>query len=191
MKSITVFCGSNTGNREVYSQTAVELGRKLAHEGIRLVYGGGKLGLMGILADSCLEHGGSVIGIIPEFLMEKEIGNLDVTELLITKDMHGRKLAMLDNCDGALALPGGFGTLDELFEMVTWAQLHLHEKPIGILNVDGYFDALLAFLDHMVDVGFLSRDNRDMLLVDATMDGVLSKMARYRPTSRSKWLKKQ
>ncbi len=188
MKSISVFCGSNPGKGHQYADYAAMLGARLAKDKIQLVYGGGKVGLMGALAQSCLDHGGRVLGVIPGFLLDKEVGFTGLTELIVTKDMHERKRTMLAYCDAVLAMPGGVGTLDELFEMVTWAQLHLHEKPIGILNINGYFDLLLRFIDHMVDEGFLTPPNKRLFLVDDDLGTLLAKMASFTTDPDSKRL---
>src|SRR6516164_2274986 len=149
LKRICVFCGSSVGDRPIYLQAALELGRAIAERRLGLVYGGGHIGLMGVLADAVLSGGGEVIGVIPQALVDRELAHTGVTELRVVETMHQRKALMADLSDGFLALPGGFGTGDELFEILTWAQLGLHAKPIGVLNVGGYFDPLLAWLDHM------------------------------------------
>ena len=188
MKKICVFCGSNKGVNPVYAATAKELGQYLARNNYHLVYGAGNVGLMGVLADATLEAGGKVTGIIPDFLMAKEVGHKGLTELIITKSMHERKQKMADLSDGFIALPGGCGTMEELFETFTWAQLGLHKKPLGLLNVSGYYDYLLAFLDNMSRERFLSRDNRDMILTDTNYTELIRKMNDYQAPDVEKWL---
>lgn len=161
-----MFCGASVGADERIIVEVKELGRLLASQKIRLIYGGGNVGLMGIIADEVMKNGGEVVGVIPGFLHEKEVAHLDITELIMVDTMHQRKALMSDKCDAVIAMPGGFGTLDELFEMLTWLQLGLHQKPIGLLNMYGFYDFLLKQLDVMVENGFLNPSNR-MLLSDA------------------------
>lgn len=165
MKNVLLFCGSSTGNDPEIAEMAKSLGRYFAENNFRLIYGGGNVGLMGIIANTVMQHGGEVIGIIPEFLMVREVGHVDVTEFYVVKSMHERKALMCDKADIILAIPGGFGTFDELFEMLTWLQLGLHNKPIGLLNFKGFFDLLLKQLDHMVEKGFLRPSNKELILV--------------------------
>ncbi|QJX45584.1 TIGR00730 family Rossman fold protein [Hymenobacter taeanensis] len=188
MKSVAVYCGSSAGNNEVYAQQAQEMGRVLAERGMTLVYGGGRVGLMGAVADSVLAHGGKVIGVIPDFLVAKEVEHRGVTELHIVKSMHERKLLMADLAEGFVAMPGGFGTLEELFEVLTWGQLGLHKKPIGVLGVAGFYDHLLRALDHMVDEGLLRRENRQQLLSNPDPTGLIEEMLAYQPIALEKWL---
>jgi hypothetical protein len=188
MKNICVFAGSSTGVRKEYSAAARDLGRALAERDLGVVYGGGHVGLMGQLADEALACGGRVIGVITEELLAKEVGHRGLTELRVVKTMHERKAAMADLSDGFIALPGGFGTLDELFEAITWAQLGIHRKPCGLLNVHGYFDRLLAFVDHSVAEGFVRREYRDMLCVATNAAGLLDLMAAHRPPVVEKWI---
>ena len=188
MRNICVFAGSSTGSRTEYTDAARELGRALAQRDIGVVYGGGHVGLMGQLADAALESGGRVIGVITEALLAKEVGHRGLTELRVTKTMHERKATMADMSDGFVALPGGFGTLDEFFEALTWAQLGIHRKPCGLLNVAGYFDGLLAFIDHSVEEAFVRREYREMLSVSPTAGGLLDLMARHRPPVVEKWI---
>ncbi len=188
MKSITVFCGSSAGTHPQYIQQATILGKTLAIDGIDLVYGGAKVGLMGAVADGALTAGGKVIGVLPDFLRSKEIAHPGLTELILVKDMHQRKMKMNELCNAVIALPGGFGTLEELFEMLTWAQLGLHKKPIGILNTDGFYDDLIAMLDGMVSKGFLKQANRDMAIVSSEIGELLSLMKQYQPPIVSKWI---
>tara|TARA_R110002051_G_scaffold13435_2_gene44841 strand:- start:30704 stop:31294 length:591 start_codon:yes stop_codon:yes gene_type:complete len=188
LNAICVFCGSSEGNDiEVLNQAAI-LGETFAKENISLVYGAAKIGVMGKVAQSALDKGGKVIGVIPEFLKLKEVVHLGLTELITNKNMHERKLTMQDISDGFITLPGGFGTLEELFEILTWSQLGLHQKPIGILNVNGFYDDLLQLLEHMVKRGFLKMENYDLLLVDTTIDGLLTKMREFVPQDVPKWL---
>jgi uncharacterized protein (TIGR00730 family) len=191
MKRITVFCGSSSGTEEIYTEQAALLGETLAKRNIELVYGGAKVGLMGAVANGVLNSGGTAIGVLPNFLGSKEIAHPKLTELILVDTMHERKTKMNDLCDGVIALPGGFGTLDELFEMLTWGQLGLHKKPIAILNVDGYYDALIAFVQTMTDKGLLKEVNQQMLLVSDTIDDLLDKMENYIPPSVGKWINKE
>lgn len=191
MKSISVFCGSSEGNDQRIVQMAYELGKIMAQKNLILVYGGSQLGLMGKVANGTLDHKGKVVGVIPDFLKSKEICHAGITELITVQNMHERKLQMHELSDGIIALPGGFGTLEELFEMITWAQLGLHQKPIGILNINGFYDELLHFLDTMVTKGLLKPENRDMLLVDGSCEGLLAQMEAYQPVFIPKWIKKE
>ncbi len=191
MNSIVVFCGSSEGNDKKILADAFDLGRIFAERNITLVYGAAKIGVMGKVAQGILEHKGKAIGVIPRFLMKKEVFHNGLTELIITRNMHERKLKMHDLSDGIIALPGGYGTLEELFEMITWAQLGLHQKPIGILNTNGFYDDLLRMIDTMVDRNFLRRENRDMILVDDTVTGLLHQMKEYIPQPLPKWIKKE
>ena len=172
MHRIAVYCGSSNGDSSLFKQAATELGAQLASKDIALVYGGARIGLMGSVADAALSSGGEVIGVIPEALMHDEVVHTGLTRLEIVGSMHERKARMLELADAVVAMPGGFGTLEELFEALTWAQLRFHAKPIGMLNVNGYFDALLRFLDDSVATGFLSKRNRALLL-DATTPELL------------------
>jgi uncharacterized protein (TIGR00730 family) len=190
MKSIVVFCGSSEGNDPDILYAAQELGQVLANRNITLVYGAAKIGVMGKVAQGALDNGGKVVGIIPDFLKLKEVFHMGLTELIVTDNMHERKLIMHDRSDGIITLPGGYGTLEELFEMVTWAQLGLHQKPIGILNTNGFFDDLLKMLRKMVAQGFLKIENYTMLLVDDSVDGLLEQMQDYKPLDLPKWIKK-
>jgi uncharacterized protein (TIGR00730 family) len=188
MKNACVFSGSSTGNRTEYTAAARELGTSLAQRGIGVVYGGGHVGLMGQVADAALAAKGRVTGVITEALLAKEVGHTGLTELRVVKSMHERKAAMADLSDGFVALPGGFGTLDEFFEAITWAQLGIHRKPCGLLNVKGYFDGLLAFIDHSVVEGFVRREYRDMLCVATSAPQLLDLMATHRPPVVEKWI---
>ncbi|RYE21851.1 MAG: TIGR00730 family Rossman fold protein [Sphingobacteriales bacterium] len=191
MNSVTVFCGSSEGYDPVHRETAYELGVKLAERKIRMVYGGAKVGLMGVVADAILENGGEVIGVIPEFLKTVEIAHEGLTELITVGTMHERKLKMNELCDGVITLPGGFGTLEEMFEMLTWGQLGLHSKPIGLLNINGYYDALAALCTNMVSEGFLSECNRTMLLTSPLVDELLEMMDSYVAPDTPKYITKQ
>lgn len=191
MDSIAVFCGSSTGYDPNVTDIAFKLGEYLAIKDINLVYGGAKVGLMGQVADGVLTQNGNVIGVIPDFLKRKEVFHPNITELIVVETMHERKLEMHERSNGFIALPGGFGTLEELFEIITWGQLGLHQKPIGILNVKGFFGTMLQFLDTMVTNGFLKQENLDMLLVDDTPEKLLAKMEAYKPTAVPKWIAKE
>ncbi|HHV49792.1 MAG TPA: TIGR00730 family Rossman fold protein [Rhodocyclaceae bacterium] len=196
MKSICVFCGSNAGNQPIYRSEAEKLGRLLAARGIELVYGGGNIGLMGAVADACLEAGGTVVGVIPQALMGKEVAGRPVdhrtlTRLEVVDSMHTRKARMAELAEGFIALPGGFGTFEEFCEILTWGQLGFHAKPMGLLNVNGFYDPLLAMLDRAVADGFLRLQNRAMALADSDIEGLLAAMAAYRAEPVSKWLKEE
>lgn len=190
MKRITVFCGSSCGNDPAYMRDAFEIGRHIANEGIGLVYGGAKVGLMGAVADGALSVGGYVIGILPEFLKDKEIAHDGLSKLIHVESMHERKLRMHELCDGVIALPGGFGTLEEYFEILTWGQLGLHRKPVGLLNTNGFYDGLLTLADTMVSSGLLKQANRDMMLCDSSIPSLLESMCHYQPPTTGKWLGK-
>ena len=191
MNSVVIFCASSPGFDGVWMERAREVGAHLAQAEITLVYGGGKVGLMGAVADGALAANGKVIGVIPEFLDAKEVGHHGVTELIVVETMHERKMKMSSLCEGVIALPGGFGTLEELFEMITWAQLGLHTKPVGILNINGFYDHLITFIDQMVVAGLLKPENRDMLLVSDNIAGLLDKMNHYTAPNVPKWLDKE
>ncbi|NML37553.1 TIGR00730 family Rossman fold protein [Chitinophaga sp. G-6-1-13] len=188
MKSIVVFCGSSTGLDPVYMDQALQLGAALAQRNITLVYGGAKVGLMGAVADGALQEGGKVIGVLPHFLQQKELAHNGLTELVLVDTMHERKTKMNELSDGVIALPGGFGTMEELFEMLTWGQLGLHQKPVGMLNVNGFYDALHQLSQTMTEKGFLSAASRDMLLYSDQIDELLTKMEQYHPVEKPKWI---
>ena len=188
MKRITVFCGSSMGTDEIFQSQATLLGQTLAKQNIELVYGGANIGLMGAVADGVLSEGGKVIGVIPFFLQSKEIAHTNLTKLIIVDTMYERKSKMNALCDGVIAIPGGFGTLEELFEMLTWAQLGLHKKPIGLLNTNGFYDALIVLIQTMVDKGFLKTVNQEMLLVSDTIAELLDKMKNYEAPTVGKWI---
>lgn len=188
LKRLCVFCGSNSGAREVYREAARALGTEMARRGIGLVYGGSNLGLMGTIADATLEARGQVIGVMPEHLVSKEIEHAGLTDLRIVKTMHERKAMMADLADGFIALPGGFGTYDEFCEVVTWAQLGLHTKPCGMLNAAGFFDAMLAMFDHATREGFIRPAHRAMLCVATEVGTLLDEMEKYRAPVVEKWI---
>lgn len=188
LNSICVYCGSSQGVRPAYATTARELGELLASRGIRIVYGGGAVGLMGILAHAAMQAGGEVIGIIPHALDRREIANRTISDLRIVNSMHERKSMMNELADGFIALPGGFGTLEELFEMLTWAQLGIHEKPVGLLDVEGYYGPLLGMLDHAVAERFLHPDHRKLLISDTDPISLLDRMSAQVPPITDKWL---
>ena len=191
MDSVAVFCGSSEGNDPKTIEAAFQLGEVLASQQIQLVYGGAKVGLMGQVADGALGKNGKVIGVIPDFLKRKEVFHPHISELIVVETMHQRKLKMHELSDGFMALPGGYGTLEELFEIITWGQLGLHQKPIGVLNCDGFFDSMLQFLDTMVAQGFLKQENREMLLVDSSAEGLLEQMRNDTPLITPKWIEKE
>ncbi|MBB4801965.1 uncharacterized protein (TIGR00730 family) [Flavobacterium nitrogenifigens] len=191
MKRITVFCASSFGTEKIYEEQATALGKTLAEQNIELVYGGANVGLMGAVPDGALNAGGKVIGVLPNFLRSKEIAHLGLTELIVVESMHERKTKMNDLCDGVIALPGGFGTLEELFEMLTWAQLGLHKKPIAILNVNGFYDSLIELLQTMTTKGLLKEVNREMLLVSDNIDDLLHQMRNYTAPTVGKWIDKK
>ena len=186
MKRVCVFCGSNAGIRPEYGIAAQGLATVLARRGLGLVYGGGKVGLMGMLADSMLEAGGEVIGVIPQSLVAKEVAHRGVTELRIVDTMHQRKALMNELSDAFIALPGGFGTLDEFFEILTWSQLGIHGKPSGLLNVSGYFDSLLAMLDHAVTERFLRPAHRELVIADIDADSLVQRLVSFSPVQAGK-----
>jgi len=190
LRRVCVFCGANLGSRQEYTAAADALGATLARRGVNLVYGGGQVGLMGIVADSLLAAGGEVTGVLPEALASKELAHPTLTELRVVGSMHERKTLMADLADGFIALPGGYGTLDELCEILTWAQLGFHAKPVGLLNAGGFFDGFLAFLNHATAEGFVRSAHRDMLLVDGDADRLLNRMAEYEAPKVRKWIRR-
>jgi uncharacterized protein (TIGR00730 family) len=185
---LCVFSGSSPGAHPDYAQAAEELGRALAGRRVGLVYGGASVGLMGAVADAVLEAGGEVIGVIPQALVDREIAHAGVADLRIVGSMHERKALMADLSDGFVALPGGMGTLEELFEVYTWTQLGLHSKPLGLLDVRAYFAKLAAFLDHAVAERFVTVEHREMLVVESRAEALLEAFRRWRPPARSKWI---
>ena len=191
MKNITVFCGSNSGFRTDYAEAAQTLARLFVRQNIRLVYGGGNVGLMGIIADEVMRLGGEVVGIIPESLDKKEVGHRGVTELRVVGSMHERKAQMAELADGFIAMPGGIGTFEEFFEILTWAQLGFHEKPCAILNIAGYYDGLLALCDNAVKEGFLRPAHRQLILEDSNPEILLEKMSNLKPLPVEKWIDRE
>jgi uncharacterized protein (TIGR00730 family) len=187
LNSIAVYCGSSPGNEPRFIESAVQTGKALAQRGIHLIYGGGGVGLMGAVADAALTAGGQVTGVIPEFLDTRELKHPHVTDMHVTATMHERKLFMVENSQAFVALPGGYGTLDELFEVLTWAQLRIHSHPVGLLNVDGFFDHLLGFLDHLVTTGFLTAQDRARVLTAHTIEPLLDELAVWIPPSDTKF----
>ena len=186
-KRICVFCGSSSGTRPAYAEAAVSLGRALAGKGIGLVYGGGNVGLMGVLADAALAAGGEVIGVIPLALKEKEVAHLGLTDLRVVASMHERKALMADLSGAFIALPGGFGTFDEFCEVLTWTQLGIQQKPCGLLNVEGYYDSLLAMFGHAVGEGFLKEAHRRILIADTSVESLLQRLAACEVPRIGKW----
>jgi uncharacterized protein (TIGR00730 family) len=178
-RCIAVFCGSASGDHAIYRDTAIEVGHALAVAGHNIVYGGGSVGLMGALAQGCLAAKGEITGVMPKALVDREIAHTGLTNLILTKDMHDRKTTMAERADAFIVLPGGTGTLEEFFEQWTWSQIGYHEKPIGLLNVRGFFDPLSAMIDHMMQTGFLSTPHRNMLLCAPRLQGLLEGFARY------------
>ncbi len=190
MKNLVIFCGSSEGYHETYREAAYETGAYLAHHDYGIVYGGAQIGNMGAVADGALNNGGRVIGVIPGFLKTKEVVHTGITELIEVETMHERKMKMFELSDGSLALPGGWGTLEELFEMMTWAQLGLHQKPIGILNINGFYDPLLAQLELMTNEGFLKEIYREMILVDHDLPTLIGAMEEYQAPEVKQWITK-
>jgi len=191
MKKISVFCGSGIGNNSMFEEAAFLLGQTLARNKIDIVYGGACVGLMGAVANGALREGGNVIRILPTFLKVKEVAHNGLTQLHWVSNMHERKMLMNELSDGVIALPGGYGTLDELFEMLTWAQLGLHQKPIALLNVGGYFDLLIQFIQHMKEKSFLKIEHQLMLLESQDINDLLSKMRGYVAPNLGKWITKE
>jgi uncharacterized protein (TIGR00730 family) len=191
MKRICVFCGSSPGSRPEYGAAAEEMGRELVRRNIGLVYGGGNVGLMGILADAVLRAGGEALGVIPENLMDREVGHTGLTKLHVVGSMHERKALMADLSDAFVALPGGFGTLEEFCEVVTWTQLGLHAKPCGILNVLGFYSPLLKMFDHAVEERFLKPENRALVLAGETPADLLRALDEWRPVRVEKWISRE
>jgi hypothetical protein len=190
IQSVCVYCGSSPGRLEAYSITARALAKTLVDRNIRLVYGGANVGIMGILADAVLQLGGQAVGVMPEALVGKEVAHKNLTELHITPTMHARKSMMASLSDGFIAMPGGIGTLDEIFEVWTWAQLGFHAKPCGLLNVEGYFDPLIAFIGHAVAEQFVKQAHGSMLLVENNPEALLDRFDRYVPPVVAKWIEK-
>jgi uncharacterized protein (TIGR00730 family) len=191
LKRICVFCGSSSGTREIYAQAAREVGRLLSERGIELVYGGGKVGLMGAVADACLAAGGRVTGVIPQVLVDKEVAHNGLTELLVVQTMHERKALMADLADAFLALPGGYGTWDEFCEVLTWSQIGIQQKGSALLNVNGYYDPLLAMADRAVGEGFLRDVHRELLLTDRDPARLLDRLEGYVSPAVGKWMDRE
>ncbi len=190
MQTVCVFCGSSSGGDPVYADAARRLGTVLVAHGLTLIYGGGHVGLMGVVADSVLAVGGKVVGVINRALVEKELAHTGLTELHVVETMHQRKALMAERADAFVALPGGFGTLDELFEILTWRQLGMHVKPIGLLNVAGYFDQLLGWIDHAVSARFVKQKHRELLLVADEPERLVEMLMSYRvPPGQEKWIR--
>ena len=188
IKRIVVYCGANVGNNPAYKAAAESVGRTLAEQGIGLVYGGGGVGLMGVVADAALAAGGEVIGVIPEALKALEVGHKNLTAMHVVPDMHSRKAMMLGLADAVIAMPGGFGTMDELFEALTWSQLDYHRKLCGLLNVAGYYDHLIAWIDHSVDVGLVKAVNKQLIVVDDSVDELLRGLRKREFPLSQKWM---
>jgi len=187
MNRICVFCGSSSGNKPEYLQAAEKLGSLMAESRIELVYGGGNVGLMGMTAKSCLENGGRVTGVIPEHLFKMEVAHKKLTDLKIVKDMHQRKSMMSEMADGFIALPGGIGTFEEVFEIFTWMQLGIHQKPVGILNINGFYDLLGQFMQHVVEEGFLRKEHLEMLIVEDDPFKMIERLRNYKHKKIEKW----
>lgn len=188
MRAVCVFCGSSNGVRPAYAEAARRVAEEISHRGLTLVYGGGDVGLMGILADAALESGGEVVGVMPKVLMQKELGHQGLTELHVVGSMHERKALMADLSDGFVALPGGYGTLEEFSEVLTWAQLGIHEKPCGLLDVDGFWDPLSGLFDRMQTEGFVRSEHRSLVFIEKDPKALLDMMNDYEPPATEKWL---
>jgi len=191
MRRICVFCGSSPGSRRDYADAARTLAAALVRDGITLVYGGGRVGLMGVVADEVLRLGGQVIGVIPRPLFEREVGHRSLTELRVVETMHQRKAMMADLSDGFIALPGGLGTIEEIFEIWTWSQLGMHAKPIGFLDVAGYYAPLMAFLDHAVGESFIRGEMRGAAIVEESAEALLRRFASYTPPGVTRWIDRE
>ena len=188
MKNLCVFCGSQFGNRPEYEVAARLLGLELAGRGIRLIYGGGRVGLMGVVADAVMAAGGEVVGVIPEFLMQKEIGHVGLTELHVVDSMHSRKAKMAELADGFVALPGGFGTFEDFFEVLTWAQLGMHNKPVGLLDVADFYLPMVAFLRHSAAQGFIRNDHLSLIVHAREPEDLIQRLSGYQAVTVPKWL---
>ena len=188
IQTVSVYCGSSLGKNKVYRDEAVVLGNTIANKGLNLVYGGGNIGLMGVIANTVLQQGGRVTGVLPHFLNKKEVGNLDIHELILVDSMHERKQKISEISDAFIAMPGGLGTLEEVAEMLTWSQLGLSQKPIALYNINGFYDLLLGQFDRMVEDGFLKPENRAMVLSDSNSEKLLKKLHDFEPISTPKWL---
>jgi uncharacterized protein (TIGR00730 family) len=190
MKQVCIFCGSYQGSQPIYMTAAHAMGMGLAQRGLGLVYGGGRVGLMGAVADGTLAGGGKVVGVIPQSLVDRELAHARLSEMHVVSSMHERKAMMAEIADAFVAMPGGFGTLDELFEIITWAQLGFHHKPIALLNVGGYFEPMLTFIEHMATEGFIKPEHRRAVLVKNEVDDLLDTLLNYQPPPLEKWIKK-
>ena len=188
MKRICVYCGSSYGKLPAYTEAAKALGHAMTEQGIGLVYGGASVGIMGVIADAVLEGGGEVLGVIPQAIADKEIAHTGLTELKVVANMHERKAMMAEDSDGFIALPGGLGTMEELFEVWTWAQLGFHQKPCGLMNIAGYYDHLTAFIEHAVDQEYVKSAHQQALLVAKDPKDMLEQMANYKATPGGKWI---
>ena len=188
ISTVSVYCGSSLGKNKIYKDMAISLGEAIHTRGINLVYGGGNIGLMGVIANTVLQSGGKVTGVLPHFLNKKEVGNLDINELILVDSMHQRKQKISEISDAFIAMPGGFGTLEEVAEMLTWTQLGLSRKPIGFYNANGFYDLLLSQFDKMVEEGFLKEANRQMLVDDDDPDRLLNKLMEFEPVTTPKWM---
>ena len=191
MKSIAIFCGSSSGKKGIYEKSAHQVGAYLAKHSIKVIYGGAKIGLMGAVAKGALENQGEVIGIIPDFLKTKEVAHDQLSQMITVKTMHERKQKMDELSDAVIALPGGFGTMEEFFEMLTWGQLGLHTKPIGILNINGFYDPLISLFDSMYEEGFLKLVNREMVLVSDQIEILIKKLRTYQVPEVDKWITRE
>ncbi|HUR30216.1 MAG TPA: TIGR00730 family Rossman fold protein [Saprospiraceae bacterium] len=187
LKSVCVYCGSSTGDNPIYREDAITLARTLVKNNIKLINGGGSIGLMGIMADAVLVSGGECTGVIPIGLQQKELAHKGMTDLIVVPDMHSRKLTMVNLSDAFIAFPGGFGTLDELFETLTWSQLHLHQKPIIIYNPNKYFDHLILQADHMMEEGFLNKSSRSLLMSTDKLENLLPMLSNFKALPIEKW----
>ncbi|MBR8399486.1 TIGR00730 family Rossman fold protein [Burkholderia cenocepacia] len=187
MKAVCVYCGSSSGVRPVYADAARAFGRALVDAGLTLVYGGGRVGLMGVIADEVMAAGGHAVGVIPELLVDKEVGHTGLSELHVVPDMHHRKKMMADLSDAFVAMPGGAGTLEELFEVYTWAQLGYHRKPVALYNIDSFYDPLIALLRHTVDEGFMRPAYFNALCVESEPVALIERLRHYQPPARDKW----
>ena len=190
IKSICIYCGSSLGRLEAYGSAACVLAEEMVSRNIRLVYGGAGIGIMGMVADHVLKLGGEAIGVIPKALAHKEVAHKNLTELHVTQSMHKRKMLMAELSDGFIALPGGVGTLEELFEIWTWAQLGFHNKPCGLLNVEGYYDSLIGFLDHVLAEQFVKKEHHAILIVETNADALLDRYIKYQPPAARHWVGK-
>lgn len=188
ISTIAVYCGSSLGINPVYREKAKDLAMVLINHNINLVYGGGNIGLMGVIASTLQQNGGKVTGVLPHFLNKKEVGKLDIAQLILVDSMHARKLKISELSDAFIAMPGGFGTLEEVAEMLTWSQLGLSQKPVGLFNINGFYDLLLGQFDIMVEEGFLKPENRNLLVADADPENLLAKLNDFKPMVTPKWL---